>query len=254
MTFVNATFIALLVLALFYKVGDVDLTHDIDGKMSRIALSNWVGLSFMLSTNIMMPSVQNVVLQMPLQVPVFKREIMNHMYSPTAYFFARTLSGIMIQLCSPVIMTTIVFFGLGVPINFENLINFLVGSMQLTTIGCAIGYMCGLMFDDDNAARGICMFFTLIFMLVSGGLNNASTYPPVIDQIQYISPNRYSTELYFRVISGEQKYPFGITEDSLLSGLGFTRGMEVCHFALLGLFVLFMALGWIVIVVRNRKY
>jgi len=31
-----------------------------------------------------------------MQVPVFKRELMNHMYTPTAYFFARTLSGIMI--------------------------------------------------------------------------------------------------------------------------------------------------------------
>ena len=100
-------------------------------------------------------------------------------------------------------MTFIVFFGLGIPINAENFFNFLSGSMQLTIIGCAIGYMCGLMFDDDNAARGICMFFTLIFLLVSGGLNNAANYPPVIDQLQYISPNRYALEIYFRVMSDD---------------------------------------------------
>lgn len=183
MTFINTTFVALLVLALFFKVGDVDLKDDKKGIQTRRAIFNWVGLSFMLTNNIMMPSVQNVVLQMPLQVPVFKREIMNHMYSPTAYFFARTISGILVQLISPIIMTIIVFFGLGAPITFDTTLNFLTASMQLTIIGCAIGYMCGLMFDDDNAARGICMFFTLIFMLVSGGLNNAASYPPVIDQI-----------------------------------------------------------------------
>jgi hypothetical protein len=80
-------------------------------------------------------------------------------------------------------MTIIVFFGLGVTITGNHILLFLGNSMLLTIVGCAIGYMSGLMFDDDNAARSICMFFTLIFMLVSGGLNNAATYPPVIDQL-----------------------------------------------------------------------
>jgi ABC-2 type transporter len=124
MTFINASFIALLVLALFYKVGDVNLKEDYEGKLTRQSIFNWVGLSFMLTNNIMMPSVQNVVLQMPLQVPVFKREIMNHMYSPTAYFWARTLSGILIQIISPTLMTLIVFFGLGCPWSFDNFMNF----------------------------------------------------------------------------------------------------------------------------------
>lgn len=144
---------------------------------------------------------------MPLQVPVFKREIMNHMYSPTAYFFARTISGILIQLCAPILLTLIVFFGLGVPISAFNFFNFLSTTMQLTLIGCAVGYMSGLIFDDDNAARGVSMFVTLVFMLVSGGLNVASNYPPVIEQLQYISPNRYALEIFFRVLSGSQKYP-----------------------------------------------
>lgn len=183
---------------------------------------------------------------------------MNHMYSPTAYFFARTISGIIVQVCSPIIMTLIVFFGLGCPITFANFFNFLTISVQLTVIGCAIGYMCGLMFDDDNAARGVCMFLTLIFMLVSGGLNNAANYPPVIDQLQYVSPNRYALEVYFRVMSEDAKYPsflnYHLTEDMVLQTFGFTRGSELCHIVMGGLFILFMGLGWLVIVCRNKKY
>ena len=125
------------------------------------------------------------------------------MYSPTAYFFARTLSGILVQLCSPLIMTVVVFFGLGIPITASTLFHFLGASMQLAIIACAMGYLAGLMFDDDNAARGLVTFMTLIFMLVSGGLNNAATYPPVIEQLQYISPNRYALEIYFRVMSDQ---------------------------------------------------
>ena len=57
MTFINASFVALLVLALFFKVGDVDLSNDPFGTQTRRAIFNWVGLSFMLTNNIMMPSV-----------------------------------------------------------------------------------------------------------------------------------------------------------------------------------------------------
>ena len=128
----------------------------------------------------------------------------------------------------------------------------------MTLVGCAIGYMCGLMFDDDNAARGLCMFLTLIFMLVSGGLNNAGTYPPVIKQFQYISPNRYAVEAYFRVFSDFQTYPIyfehQITEDEILSLVGLTKGYEICHLALAGIFVLFYGLGWLTIYLRNRKF
>ncbi len=145
---------------------------------------------------------------MPLQVPVFKREIMNHMYTPTAYFFARTLSGIMIQVCAPILMSLIIFFGLGLPITAYNFFNFLTNTVQVALVGCAIGYFCGLIFDDDNAARGFSMFMTLIFMLVSGSLNIAKIYPPGIDQLQYISPNRYSVETFFRLFSDNQTYPF----------------------------------------------
>jgi hypothetical protein len=78
-------------------------------------------------------------------------------------------------------MTVLVFFGIGIQITFENFLTFFLISLQMTLVGCAVGYMGGLMFDDDNAARGVCMFITLIFMLVSGGLNSAANYPPVIN-------------------------------------------------------------------------
>jgi len=125
-------------------------------------------------------------------------------------------------------------------------------------VGCAIGYLSGLMFDDDNIARGFVMMFALIFMLVSGGLNNAASYPPIVDQMQYISPNRYALENYFRVLTTDVTYnPYWapiINEDSILKNLGFTRGFTECHVLLAALFVFFYGLGWLAIVVRNWKY
>ena len=257
-TFVSTIFVALLTMALFYKVGAVDLEKDYFLEKTRQSLFNWIGLSFMLTNNMLIPAAQNVVLQMPMQVPVFKREIMNHMYSPTAYYFARTLSGMLVQIISPILMTIVVFFALGVVINFETIMHFLVSSIQLSLVGCAIGYLSGIIFDDDNIARGFVMTFALIFMLVSGGLNNAANYPPVIDQMQYISPNRYALENYFRVITTDVNYnpiwkPI-INEDSILQNLGFTRGYFECHAFMGVLFLFFYGLGWLVIVLRNAKY
>ena len=73
-----------------------------------------------MANNLMFPAQMLVIIQMPLQVPVFKREIMNKMYSPTIYYFARVTSGMIIQLFYPIAMTLIVFFGLGITENAEN--------------------------------------------------------------------------------------------------------------------------------------
>lgn len=66
MTFVNAAFLALLVLALFFKIADIYLGNDYFFEKTSVSLYNWVGLSFMITNNIMMSSILNVVLQMPL--------------------------------------------------------------------------------------------------------------------------------------------------------------------------------------------
>ena len=97
MTFFNTIFVAAIVLSLFWNVSKVDLKDDNEDLiLTRRAIFNWIGLALLLTNNIMFPSIQNVVLQMPEQVPVFKREIMNHMYSPSVYYFARTISGILV--------------------------------------------------------------------------------------------------------------------------------------------------------------
>lgn len=58
MVFFNTVFVAGLVLALFWKVCDVDLSHDtLDLIKTRRAMFNWVGLAFMLTNNIMFPSI-----------------------------------------------------------------------------------------------------------------------------------------------------------------------------------------------------
>lgn len=78
---------------MFYNVGHM---HPDPETNLRKDIFNWVGLAFLLGNNLMFPAISTVIIQMPVQVPVFKREIMNNMYSPTIYYFARALSGILL--------------------------------------------------------------------------------------------------------------------------------------------------------------
>jgi hypothetical protein len=49
--FFNAIFISLLILALFYKVGDYDRASTY-----KQAVQNWTGLSIMMANNLMFPA------------------------------------------------------------------------------------------------------------------------------------------------------------------------------------------------------
>eukprot|EP00347_Sterkiella_histriomuscorum_P018132 403346668 len=257
-TLFNSIFIGLLVLAIYFKVGDMSgilNQHTVEDAESfyRKTIGNWVGLSFLLSNNLMFPAIMVVIIQMPLQVPVFKRELMNKMYTPTIYFFARVFSGMLLQIFYPILMTLIVYWGLKIDESAENFFLFFSLSIQINLVGCAMGYFCGVMFDDDNSARSLSTFMMLFFMLTSGALNNAGTYIPVIDQLQYVSPNRYSVEGFFRCMIRYNPF-LQADPEKQLSELHYTLGDPFVHLLLLALFCAFLCGGWFVIWVRNKNY
>jgi len=88
---------ALLMLALFWKVGEVDQKKFTTDPATRGQfVGNMIGLSFMLTVNIAMSSANNVLIQLALQAAVFRREKANKMYSTPAYFVGRLFSQILI--------------------------------------------------------------------------------------------------------------------------------------------------------------
>ena len=199
----------------------------------------------------MFPALMLVIIQMPLQVPVFKRELMNKMYTPTIYYFARVSSGMLIQVFYPCIFTLVTFWGFKINESAENFFLWLFLSLQLNLVGCSMGYFCGVTFDDDNSARSLSTFLMLLFMLTAGGFNNAGTYPPFVEQIQYVSPNRYAVEGFFRGIIRDHPY---VDEDKLLDKMGFHIGDLLVHILLGALFFMFLFLGWFSIWFKNRNY
>jgi hypothetical protein len=80
---------------------------------------------------------------------------------------------------------------------------FVAVCVLINLIGCTMGYVCGVTFNNEEVARQIGQLMMIIFYLLSGGLSNASAVNAFVKGIQYISPNRYSVELYFSLFVQE---------------------------------------------------
>lgn len=94
--FVNGVIAALLSLALYWKVGEISDEQLADPAFRGRFIANMLGLSFMLTNTISSSSSYAAIHPMPNEVPVFRRETANKMYSPSAYFFGRFWSNTLI--------------------------------------------------------------------------------------------------------------------------------------------------------------
>ena len=74
----------------------------------------------MMSNQLSFSASINVILQIPMQAPVMKRELANKMYSPTAYFLGRFLSNMILQIFYPLIMILVLFWAAGIDESYEN--------------------------------------------------------------------------------------------------------------------------------------
>ena len=97
-TYGQAVFIGLLLLGMYWKIGDsFDDFEDVfkDDKATadfNNYIANLSGLGLILSANVYFALSASSLLQMPLQVPVYNRERANEMYKPSIYYFARFFS------------------------------------------------------------------------------------------------------------------------------------------------------------------
>ena len=111
------------------------------------------GLAFMISNQLSFSASLNVLLQMPMQVPVMKRELANKMYTPTAYFMGRYLSNLMLQTLYPIIMIVVMFWGVGIDTSLTNFSWMMIYGIISNYAFCSQGYFVGIAFDDEDACK-----------------------------------------------------------------------------------------------------
>lgn len=78
----------------------------------------------MISNQLSMSASVNVIIQVPLQAPVMKRELNSKMYSPTSYFLGRFLSNVVISLLYPVLLISVIYGSVGIDTSLDNILWF----------------------------------------------------------------------------------------------------------------------------------
>mmetsp|Transcript_29560 Transcript_29560/g.45059 ORF Transcript_29560/g.45059 Transcript_29560/m.45059 type:complete len:106 (+) Transcript_29560:1503-1820(+) len=97
----------------------------------------------------------NVILQVPMQVPVTRRELGSKMYSPATAFLGRFFSNMIIQVMYPACVTLILFWALGINTSFENLMMTFVYAIATTFVFVGQGFTIGTVFENEDTAKQI---------------------------------------------------------------------------------------------------
>lgn len=100
---------------------------------------------------------------------------MNKMYSPIVYFLARYLSNIIFLIMNPIIVLSIVIFGVSIDTDAENLALIYGSCLLMSLIGLTIGYLAGISCENDDQARdGVTLVF-IFWNLTMGVFSNVDT-------------------------------------------------------------------------------
>ena len=219
-------------------------------------VGNLSGLSFLLATNISFQCSMSVILQMPLQVPVLKRELANNMYSPTANILGKFTSNVILQFIYPLTLVLVLFWGLGISTTFENFCFFVLLSFLHCVTMSAQGYWCGVCSDYDSVAREMNISLLLVYMLTSGGLANVNSFPVYITWVQYINPVRYANQAYFYILTRQipNEAP-DFVRDEIIKSYGYDAITDAqCYWVLFGLMCMMLTLALVTTNFRNRRF
>lgn len=143
----------------------------------------------------------NVVIQVPLQAPVMKRELSSKMYSPSAYFLGRFLSNVIISLLYPLVLITMIYPFMGIETSLHNIAWFYCFGCVSNVVFCGQGYFLGIWIDDEINVKTVNSLFAMCWMAANGVLSNLTTANWFISGFAYISPFRYNCEAYVRIFT-----------------------------------------------------
>ena len=158
-------------------------------------------MAFMVSNMLSVSASINLILQVPLQAPVMKRELANKMYSPTAYFFGCFLTNLMVQFIHPIIMVMMLYYTTSIAENKDNLMWFLAYAQISNFIFCGQGFFLGIMILDEDTAKLINLLFLMMWITGNGIMASAKHPNWFVNAIEHISPARFNCEGIFRRVS-----------------------------------------------------
>uniref|UniRef100_A0A7S3CMS2 ABC-2 type transporter transmembrane domain-containing protein n=1 Tax=Strombidium rassoulzadegani TaxID=1082188 RepID=A0A7S3CMS2_9SPIT len=202
----------------------------------------------------------NVVFQVPLQVPVLKRELASKMYTPSSYYIGRFISNLLIQIFYPLIMVTVIYLGLGLDLDVQTYCLLLSIAIMGNWVFCGQGYFLGTVLTESSAKAFNMTLFLFLFP-TTGIMTNIKDSGLIMKIISYVSPLRYVNEAFYTVFLrslGEDKvYPncpnLNMSQAKILDQMGYDLGIGYCFLAMAGFLAIWMTASLVGINTKFRS-
>lgn len=166
-----------------------------------------MGLSFLITSDQYTIVAFGMVLLIPSAQPVYSREVKSRMYSPTAYYFASTLSSITVYCMYPILVSALTFY----PLDFTegsitDMLQWMSIMIMMALVGLTVGQFIGtVIYTSEIALQILTQSMTLIWLGAGLLANTADTSNILILFLTYTSPLRYGCELSMRRILAGKK-------------------------------------------------
>ena len=140
-----------LLVSIYYHVGQSHLSLNL--KKDAEVVIQWMGVCFLSTSDSWIICAFAMILQIPLEFPVYKREMGSRMYTSSAYFFASYLANVLVYIFYPISCALLCFWFYD--FRASNFTDFLVwvsimGCMGMS--GLSFGQVIGSFVESDYAA------------------------------------------------------------------------------------------------------
>lgn len=176
---------------------------DIGNKSERVL--NNVGFLFFSILFIMFAALMPVLLQIPLEMPIFVRENLNLWYSINSYFVARTASDIPFQFFYPTIYCSIVYFMTGQPQEAERFFTFLLVFIVLALVSQAFGLLVGALSPTVEFATFTGPAVMIPLTLFSGFFVRFDSIPLYMKWLSVLSYQKYGFQATLASVYGKNR-------------------------------------------------
>jgi len=240
-------------------LGVVYLQQDLDQK----GIQNINGALFVLLTNLSFGNVFAVANIFCSELPVFKKEHYGGMYRVDTYFIAKQLVDLPLYLVEPVILTTILYWMVGLNSDVGRFFVACGIVLLVTQVVLSVGYLLSCVSPNVDVALGIAPVVIIPFMLFGGFFLNSDSVPVWLSWLKWISWFIYSYEaLLVNQWSGVQDIacntdlasPCVSTGEQVLQQLSFEEGNFARDIGVLVLLaVVIRLLAYLALVLKTRR-
>ena len=192
---------------------------------SQKSIQNRLGFLFFICIEIFMSSVYSNIHLFFVEKNIFYKEYSSGWYSLLSFYTSKILAELPVSILTSFLLTTIVYFLVGLKKNFVNYIIFIIIIFFCTLCGNAFGILIGTLFSKIELALSASPAIILPILLLSGFFINSSNVPIYLRWIKYLSPIYYS----FSSLVQNELSNLNFDCDNSTNDCEYKTGEEVLH-------------------------